>query len=206
MGIEPPTLSLLSRCLTTRPSAQSSGHSCEHWITMASKTDTAASQQAMDFTSVYDSWLIWFMHSIFCCFCTCKFLISCFSGNGNLFLHLLFPHRINQNPSLQKGPARYGKGAQEESYDTVRVFIRQGRDEESVTLIRALAQESPTQATTLYVMTVCYKETDQLDKICQMFISASKQHPGNEELISRFIVHMRVNDFKAQQTTTIFGQ
>ncbi|XP_058822286.1 phagocyte signaling-impaired protein [Topomyia yanbarensis] len=100
---------------------------------------------------------------------------------------------LKRNPTIQCGRALKAWA-----------YIRLGRDEESATLIRALEKETPTESTTLHVMTLCYKETDQLDKICQLFASASKQHPGNEELLSQlFIAHMRVNDFKAQQTVAL---
>ncbi|XP_065087251.1 phagocyte signaling-impaired protein [Ochlerotatus camptorhynchus] len=100
---------------------------------------------------------------------------------------------LKKNPTIQCGRALKAWA-----------FIRLGRDEESASLIRALEQETPTESTTLHVMTLCYKETDQLDKICQLFTSASKQLPGNEELLSQlFIAHMRVNDFKAQQMVAL---
>ncbi|XP_062555855.1 phagocyte signaling-impaired protein [Armigeres subalbatus] len=100
---------------------------------------------------------------------------------------------LRKNPTIQCGRALKAWA-----------YIRLGRDEESAILIQALEQETPTESTTLHVMTLCYKETDQLDKICHMFTSASKQQPGNEELLSQlFIAHMRVNDFKAQQTVAL---
>ncbi|XP_058454412.1 phagocyte signaling-impaired protein [Malaya genurostris] len=100
---------------------------------------------------------------------------------------------LKRNPTIQCGRALKAWA-----------YIRLGRDEDSATLIRALEQETPTESTTLHVMTLCYKETNQLDKICQLFASASRQHPGNEELLSQlFIAHMRVNDFKAQQTVAL---
>ncbi|XP_055609943.1 phagocyte signaling-impaired protein, partial [Uranotaenia lowii] len=100
---------------------------------------------------------------------------------------------LKKNPTIQCGRALKAWA-----------FIRLGRDEESATLIRALEQETPSESTTLHVLTLCYKETDQLDKICQLFNNAAKQNPGNEELLSQlFIAHMRVNDFKAQQTVAL---
>lgn len=100
---------------------------------------------------------------------------------------------LKKNPSIQCGRALKAWA-----------FIRLGRDDDSAGLIRTLEQENPTDSTTLHVLTMCYKESDQLDKICQLFASASKQHPGNEELLSQlFVAHMRVNDFKAQQTVAL---
>ncbi|KXJ73627.1 hypothetical protein RP20_CCG015361 [Aedes albopictus] len=100
---------------------------------------------------------------------------------------------LKKNPTIQCGRALKAWA-----------YLRLGRDEESAVLIQALKQETPTESTTLHVMTLCYKETDQLDKICEIFTSASKQLPGNEELLSQlFIAHMRVNDFKAQQTVAM---
>lgn len=100
---------------------------------------------------------------------------------------------LKKNPTIQCGRALKAWA-----------FLRLGRDEESASLIQALEQETPTESTTLHVMTLCYKETNQLDKICQLFTSASKQLPGNEELLSQlFIAHMRVNDFKAQQMVAL---
>ncbi|KAL9698055.1 hypothetical protein quinque_001496 [Culex quinquefasciatus] len=100
---------------------------------------------------------------------------------------------LKKNPTIQCGRALKAWA-----------YIRLGRDEESATLIKALEAETPSESTTLHVMTLCYKETDQLDKICALFTNASKLHPGNEELLSQlFIAHMRVNDFKAQQTVAL---
>ena len=39
--------------------------------------------------------------------------------------------------------------------------IRQGKDDESCELIQALEKENPADITTLQVLTLCYKETEQ---------------------------------------------
>ncbi|XP_058128733.1 phagocyte signaling-impaired protein [Anopheles ziemanni] len=83
-------------------------------------------------------------------------------------------------------------------------FLRLGREEESNAIIATLEKEEPVEAPTLHALTLCYKETHRLDKICTLFSNAVRQVPGSEELLSQlFIAYMRVDDFKAQQSVAL---
>uniref|UniRef100_A0AAG5CYU9 Phagocyte signaling-impaired protein n=1 Tax=Anopheles atroparvus TaxID=41427 RepID=A0AAG5CYU9_ANOAO len=83
-------------------------------------------------------------------------------------------------------------------------YLRLGKEEESNALIAALEQEEPIEAPTLHALTLCYKETRRLDKICTLFSNAVRQVPGSEDLLSQlFIAYMRVDDFKAQQSVAL---
>lgn len=43
-----------------------------------------------------------------------------------------------------------------------------------------------------------------MDKICAIYHNATKKQPGNEDLLSQlFMAHVRVNDFKSQQTVAL---
>uniref|UniRef100_A0A182XBG5 Phagocyte signaling-impaired protein n=1 Tax=Anopheles quadriannulatus TaxID=34691 RepID=A0A182XBG5_ANOQN len=83
-------------------------------------------------------------------------------------------------------------------------YQRLGRTEDSAPLIAALEEEQPIEATTLHALTLYYKETQRLDKICTLFSNAVRQVPGSEELLSQlFIAYMRIDDFKALQSVAL---
>lgn len=43
-----------------------------------------------------------------------------------------------------------------------------------------------------------------VDKICTIYSNAAKRQPGNEELLTQlFMAHVRVNDYKSQQTVAL---
>ncbi|XP_070505288.1 phagocyte signaling-impaired protein [Chironomus tepperi] len=82
-------------------------------------------------------------------------------------------------------------------------LIRLGREKESQQIINEL-EKDPEDDSTLQVMTYCYRELDQLDKVCQIYTEAAKKMPGNEELLTQlFMAHVRVNDYKSQQTVAL---
>ncbi|XP_055695660.1 phagocyte signaling-impaired protein isoform X1 [Lutzomyia longipalpis] len=83
-------------------------------------------------------------------------------------------------------------------------LLRLGRDDESEAIVKALADEDICDDPTLQVMTFCYRETDQLDKICSMYEKAVKLAPKNEEILSHlFMAYVRINDYKNQQTVAL---
>ncbi|KAG5676038.1 hypothetical protein PVAND_005893 [Polypedilum vanderplanki] len=82
-------------------------------------------------------------------------------------------------------------------------LIRLGRETESQIIIDEL-EKNPDDDSTLQVMTYCYRELDQLDKICTIYSNAAKKQPGNEELLTQlFMAHVRVNDYKSQQAVAL---
>ncbi|CAD7093319.1 unnamed protein product [Hermetia illucens] len=83
-------------------------------------------------------------------------------------------------------------------------LLRLGREEESNTLLKALAEEKPSDEATLQVLSFCYKETEQLEKICELYKEALKKSPGNDELLAHlFMSYVRLDDFKSQQTVAL---
>lgn len=83
-------------------------------------------------------------------------------------------------------------------------LLRLGRDDESQTILEELEKEKPCDESTLKVMTFCYRETEKLDKICTMYMEASKVQPGNEEILSHlFVSYVRINDYKSQQSVAL---
>ncbi|GAB0092928.1 Phagocyte signaling-impaired protein [Sergentomyia squamirostris] len=83
-------------------------------------------------------------------------------------------------------------------------LLRLGRDEESEAIVKILAEEEICDDPTLQVMTFCYRESDQLDKICSMYQNAVKLSPKNEEILSHlFMAYVRINDYQSQQTVAL---
>ena len=103
-------------------------------------------------------------------------------------------------------------------------LLRLGRVDESVNFLQAAADAKPTDDPTLQVLSFCYKELEQcmfqiwyehsnsfincinfqVDKIVELYQNAVKQNPGNEELMAHlFISHVRVEDFKTQQSVAL---
>ncbi|XP_016960567.1 phagocyte signaling-impaired protein [Drosophila biarmipes] len=83
-------------------------------------------------------------------------------------------------------------------------LLRLGRYDESHGCLQTVAEEKPTDDSTLQVLSFCYREMEQLDKIVELYQHAVKQNPGNEELLAHlFISHVRVEDYKAQQAVAL---
>ncbi|CRK99230.1 CLUMA_CG012680, isoform A [Clunio marinus] len=83
-------------------------------------------------------------------------------------------------------------------------LIRLGREKESQMLIEDLERTEPDDDSTLQVLTYCYRELDQLNKICLIYHNAAKKLPNNEEILSQlFMAHVRVNDYKSQQIVAL---
>ncbi|XP_060647501.1 LOW QUALITY PROTEIN: phagocyte signaling-impaired protein [Drosophila nasuta] len=83
-------------------------------------------------------------------------------------------------------------------------LLRLGRYEESHGCLQVVAQEKPIDDSTLQVLSFCYREMEQLDKIVELYQHAVKQNPGNEELLAHlFVSHVRVEDYKAQQAVAL---
>ncbi|KAL5273927.1 NAA25 family protein [Megaselia abdita] len=83
-------------------------------------------------------------------------------------------------------------------------ILRLGREEESNVLLDAIMKEKPVDDGTLQVLTFCFKEMEQLNKICEMYNYAAKQTPGNEEILAHlFMAYVNIDDFKAQQTVAL---
>jgi N-terminal acetyltransferase B complex non-catalytic subunit len=81
---------------------------------------------------------------------------------------------------------------------------RIGKEAEAANILDALTAESPTDDATLQAMTLCYRELQQLEKICKLYETAVKLDPTNEELFTHlFMSYARIFDFKSQQKTAM---
>ncbi|KAG7303190.1 hypothetical protein JYU34_011653 [Plutella xylostella] len=79
-------------------------------------------------------------------------------------------------------------------------LLRLGKSGEATTVLDALTAERPCDDTTLQAMTISYRESQQLDKVCRLYEEAVKQEPASEELHSHlFMSYVRVGDHRAQQ-------
>ncbi|KAJ8921252.1 hypothetical protein NQ315_013724 [Exocentrus adspersus] len=77
---------------------------------------------------------------------------------------------------------------------------RMGREAESRNILETLTREQPTDDATLQAMTLCYREMQELDKICKLYETAVKLDPNNEEIHTHlFMSYVRIGDFKSQQ-------
>ncbi|KAJ8964378.1 hypothetical protein NQ314_004943 [Rhamnusium bicolor] len=81
---------------------------------------------------------------------------------------------------------------------------RMGKENESKTMLDALTKEQPTDDATLQAMTLCYREMQELEKICKLYETAVKLDPTNEELHTHlFMSYVRISDFKSQQQSAM---
>lgn len=64
--------------------------------------------------------------------------------------------------------------------------------------------EIPCEDCTLQVMSICYRERHQPDKISEVYEAAVKVDPSNEELLTHlFMSYVRLGDYKKQQQTAL---
>ncbi|XP_055933094.1 N-alpha-acetyltransferase 25, NatB auxiliary subunit-like [Argiope bruennichi] len=83
-------------------------------------------------------------------------------------------------------------------------LVRLGRLDESLTTIKEVHAEDPTDDPTLQAMTICYRELQKLELIADAYERATKKDPQNEELLSHlFMSHVRNGDYKKQQQTAM---
>ncbi|XP_060806702.1 phagocyte signaling-impaired protein [Amyelois transitella] len=79
-------------------------------------------------------------------------------------------------------------------------LFRLGKASEAHQLLDALAEEKPSDDTTLQAMTITYRESQQLPKACALYEAAVKVDPTNEELHSHlFMSYVRIGDHLSQQ-------
>ncbi|GIX89099.1 n-alpha-acetyltransferase 25, NatB auxiliary subunit [Caerostris extrusa] len=83
-------------------------------------------------------------------------------------------------------------------------LVRLGRLEDSLSTIKEVHNENPTDDPTLQAMTICYRELQKLELIADAYERATKKDPQNEELLSHlFMSHVRNGDYKKQQQTAM---
>ncbi|KAE8748112.1 hypothetical protein FOCC_FOCC005115 [Frankliniella occidentalis] len=83
-------------------------------------------------------------------------------------------------------------------------LLRLGKEDECHELLEAVRKEVPIDDQTLQAMQICYRETQQPNKICEMYDAAAKKDPTNEEILTNlFMAHVRLGDYKQQQQTAL---
>ncbi|XP_063833305.1 phagocyte signaling-impaired protein [Ostrinia nubilalis] len=79
-------------------------------------------------------------------------------------------------------------------------LFRLGKAQQAHALLDELAAEKLSDDTTLQAMTISYRESQQLHKVCALYEAAVKIDPNSEELHSHlFMSYVRVGDYRAQQ-------
>ncbi|XP_047032978.1 phagocyte signaling-impaired protein [Helicoverpa zea] len=79
-------------------------------------------------------------------------------------------------------------------------LFRLGKGPEAHVVLDALADEKPSDDTTLQAMTISYRESQQLHKVCMLYENAVRAEPTSEELHSHlFMSYVRVGDYRSQQ-------
>ncbi|CAL1537069.1 unnamed protein product [Lymnaea stagnalis] len=83
-------------------------------------------------------------------------------------------------------------------------LLRMGRHSEGSSLLETIHQSEPTEEQTLNAMSICYKETQQYEKIASLYEAASKHQPNNEDILScLFMAHVRLGNYQQQQRTAM---
>ncbi|XP_064074356.1 phagocyte signaling-impaired protein [Vanessa tameamea] len=83
-------------------------------------------------------------------------------------------------------------------------LYRLGKGPEAHALLDALAEEKPSDDSTLQAMTISYRESQQFHKVCALYEAAVKSEPTNEELYSHlFMSYVRVGDYRSQQRSAM---
>ncbi|XP_066144404.1 phagocyte signaling-impaired protein [Euwallacea fornicatus] len=83
-------------------------------------------------------------------------------------------------------------------------FLRMSRKDDCVSLLDHILTKKPVDESTLQVMSLCYREMHEMEKICTLYDMAVKLDPTNEDLQTQlFMSYVKVNDYKAQQQTAM---
>ncbi|XP_017771958.1 PREDICTED: phagocyte signaling-impaired protein [Nicrophorus vespilloides] len=79
-------------------------------------------------------------------------------------------------------------------------LLRSGKESSCITILDSLTEKQLADDAILQVMTMCYRELQQLEKVSQLYEVALKVDPTNEELHTHlFMSYVRSSDFKQQQ-------
>lgn len=83
-------------------------------------------------------------------------------------------------------------------------LLRLGKENECQSIMEQVRTEVPCEDSTLQVMSICYREIHQPDKISEVYEAAAKANPNNEDLLTHlFMSHVRLGDYKKQQQTAL---
>lgn len=83
-------------------------------------------------------------------------------------------------------------------------LLRLGKENECQELIESVRKEFQCDDSTLQAMTICYREMNKPEEICEIYSLATKKDPKNEELLTHlFMAYVRICDYKKQQQTAM---
>ncbi|XP_053986052.1 N-alpha-acetyltransferase 25, NatB auxiliary subunit [Hylaeus anthracinus] len=83
-------------------------------------------------------------------------------------------------------------------------LLRLGKENECQIIMDEVRLEVPCEDSTLQVMSICYREIHQPNKISEVYEAAAKADPNNEELLTHlFMSYVRLGDYKKQQQTAL---
>ncbi|XP_054259065.1 N-alpha-acetyltransferase 25, NatB auxiliary subunit [Macrosteles quadrilineatus] len=83
-------------------------------------------------------------------------------------------------------------------------LLRLGKEIECLQLLDSVRKDFQCDDSTLQAMTICYREMNQPEMICDIYSEASKKEPKNEELLTHlFMAYVRVCNYKKQQQTAM---
>lgn len=83
-------------------------------------------------------------------------------------------------------------------------LLRLGKEIECQQLLDSVQNDLQCDDPTLQAMTICYREMNKPEVICDVYLSATKKEPKNEELLTHlFMAYVRVCDYKKQQQTAM---
>nr|XP_031835022.1 N-alpha-acetyltransferase 25, NatB auxiliary subunit [Nomia melanderi]XP_031835023.1 N-alpha-acetyltransferase 25, NatB auxiliary subunit [Nomia melanderi]XP_031835024.1 N-alpha-acetyltransferase 25, NatB auxiliary subunit [Nomia melanderi] len=81
-------------------------------------------------------------------------------------------------------------------------LLRLGKEDECQVIMDKVRSKVPCDDSTLQVMSICYREIHQPNKISEVYEAAVKADPNNEELLTHlFMSYVRLGDYKKQQQT-----
>ena len=83
-------------------------------------------------------------------------------------------------------------------------LLRLGKENVCQVIMDKVRSEVPCEDSTLQVMSICYREMHQPNKISEVYEAAAKADPNNEELLTHlFMSYVRLGDYKKQQQTAL---
>lgn len=83
-------------------------------------------------------------------------------------------------------------------------LLRLGKESECQELLESIRKDFQSDDSTLQAMTICYREMNKPEEICNIYSIAIKNDPKSEELLTHlFMAYVRVCDYKKQQQTAM---
>ncbi|CAG7817252.1 unnamed protein product [Allacma fusca] len=82
-------------------------------------------------------------------------------------------------------------------------LLRMGKTNECLAIISPVVTEVPTDENTIQALSICYRELDQPQMVCQILEQACKSEKNEDLLSNCFMAYTRVGDFQKQHQTAL---